>query len=168
MASVLLQGKAVALSGEFPEVGGQALDFLLVNKKLKDVSLQTFSGRKKLIYSVPSLDTPVCATTTKKLNELAAKSPDLAVLVVSADLPFAMGRFCGSEKLKNLVPLSTMRSAQFATDYGLLISEGPLAGLLARALLVLDEANNIVFARLTDDIASEPDFDAALAAVVED
>ena len=165
MANVQLQGKPVALSGDFPAVGDEAVDFRLVNKKLKEASLQNFSGKKKLIYSVPSLDTPVCALTSRKLNELAANFPDLAVLVVSADLPFAMSRFCGSEKLKNLVPLSTFRSDSFAKDYGLLIAEGPLAGLLARALLVLDENNRLIFAQLSDDIADEPDFDAALAAL---
>ncbi len=163
MASVQLQGKPVALSGDFPAAGDQAVDFLLVNKKLKNVSLQNFSGKKKLIYSVPSLDTPVCAKSSRKLNELVANFSDLAVLVISADLPFAMSRFCGSQNLKNIVPLSTMRSENFASDYGLLIAEGPLTGLLARALLVLDENNKLIFARLSDDIAHEPDFDAALA-----
>lgn len=165
MANVIMQGKPVTLSGEFPEIGAQFADFLLVNKKLKNVSLQNFAGKKKFIYTVPSLDTPVCAQSSRKLNELAANFPDLAVLVVSADLPFAMSRFCGSEKLKNLEPLSTMRSADFASDSGLLIADGPLAGLLTRALLVLDEGNKVVYARLSDDIAQEPDFDAALSAL---
>lgn len=165
MADVTLQGQPVRLNGQFPETGSKAPEFSLTDQKLKEVALNRFQGQSLLIYTVPSLDTPVCAKSSRRLSQLADSRSDIACLVVSADLPFAMGRFCGSEKIKNLLTLSNFRSPGFAADYGIEIGNGPLAGLLARALFVVDDSGQIVYAKLSDEIAEEPDFDAALAAL---
>ncbi|HFE38531.1 MAG TPA: thiol peroxidase, partial [Gammaproteobacteria bacterium] len=127
MAQVYLQGKACQLGGELPETGRQAPDFLLVSTRLKDMNLASFADSKKLIYTVPSLDTMVCAKTTKTLNELAVGWDNMNVLVVSADLPFAQQRFIKQHKLKNITALSMMRNKQFAIDYGVLLMDGSLA-----------------------------------------
>lgn len=165
MASVTLQGKEIHTSGELPAVGSRAPDFHLVDGKLGDVHLADYSGRRKLLNIVPSLDTPTCATSTKKFNDYASNHPDAVMLVISADLPFAMGRFCGAEGIDNVVPLSMMRSRAFAKDYGVLITDGPLAGITARAVVVLDENDKVVYTQLVPEIGDEPDYDAALAAL---
>ncbi len=165
MATITLQGNACNTNGELPGVGSTAPDFTLVDARLNDVHLADYAGKKKLLNIVPSLDTPTCATSTKKFNELAADHDDAVVLVVSADLPFASGRFCGMEGLDNVVPLSLMRGKGFAKDYGVLITDGPLAGITARAVVVLDADNRVVYTQLVPEIADEPDYDAALAAL---
>lgn len=153
------------MNGEPPGVGRKAPDFVLVGKDLKDVSLSSLAGARKLLSVLPSLDTPVCATSTKRFNEAAKERPNVHFLVVSADLPFAMGRFCGAADVDNVTTLSTMRSDSFAKDYGLRIQSGPLAGLLARAVLVLDESDNVLYAQLVPEVSDEPDYDAALKAL---
>jgi len=165
MATITLQGNACNTNGELPGVGSTAPDFTLVDGKLNDVHLADYAGKKKLLNIVPSLDTPTCATSTRKFNELAADHDDAVVLVVSADLPFASGRFCGVEGLDNVVPLSLMRGKGFAKDYGVLITDGPLAGITARAVVVLDADNRVLYTQLVPEIADEPDYDAALAAL---
>lgn len=165
MAQTALQGNPVTLSGELPAVGSIAPDFQLVDKDLADRSLSDFAGKKKLLNIVPSLDTPVCATSTKKFNAAMAARSDAVALVVSADLPFAMGRFCGAEGVDNVVSLSMMRSRHFAKDYGVLIEDGPLAGITARAVVVLDADNRVVYTQLVPEITEEPDYEAALAAL---
>jgi thiol peroxidase len=165
MASVTLQGTEFHTSGELPDVGSAAPDFRLVDGKLNDVQLADYSGRKKLLNIVPSLDTPTCATSTKKFNDHAASHTDVVMLVVSADLPFAMGRFCGAEGIENVISLSMMRSRNFAKDYGVLMTDGPLAGITARAVVVIDENDKVVYTQLVPEIADEPDYDAALAAL---
>lgn len=165
MATITLQGSEIHTSGDLPPIGGKAPDFQLVSKELKRISLSEFVGKKKIISIVPSLDTPVCATSSKKLNEYVADRNDLVVLIVSSDLPFAMSRFCTSESLENIVPLSLMGNQQFAKDYGILIEDGPLAGITARALVVLDADNDIVHTELVSEIAEEPNYDAAIAAL---
>jgi len=165
MANITLKGNACNTNGELPEVGTTAPDFTLVDGKLGDVHLADFAGKKKILNIVPSLDTPVCATSTKKFNELVAGRDDVAVLIVSADLPFAAGRFCGVEGLKNVVPLSLMRGRGFAKDYGVLITDGPLAGITARAIVVLDAGNKVLHTELVPEIGSEPNYDAAMAAL---
>lgn len=164
MAKIDVLGTPANTNGEPPAVGAKAPDFTLVGKDLKDVTLATFSGKKKILNVVPSLDTPVCATSTRKFNERAASLPNTVVLAISADLPFAQKRFCESEGIDNVVPLSMMRSRQFAKDYGVLITDGPLAGITARAVFVIDENDVIRHAELVPVIANEPDYDAALAA----
>ncbi|WP_295442911.1 thiol peroxidase [uncultured Thiodictyon sp.] len=165
MATTALQGNPVSLYGDLPTVGHPAPDFTLVAKDLSDKTLADFAGKKKLLNIVPSLDTPVCATSTKKFNEAMAGKTDAVALVISADLPFAMGRFCGAEGIENVVSLSTMRSPSFAQDYGVLITDGPLAGITARAVIVLDAQDQVVYAQLVPEISQEPDYDAALAAL---
>jgi thioredoxin-dependent peroxiredoxin len=165
MATITLQGNACNTNGELPAIGSTAPDFTLVDAKLNDVHLADYAGKKKLLNIVPSLDTPVCATSTKKFNELVAERDDVVVLVVSADLPFASGRFCGMEGIENVLPLSLMRGKAFAKDYGVLITDGPLAGVTARAVVVLDADNRVLYTQLVPEIAEEPDYDAALAAL---
>jgi len=165
MAKITLQGNACNTNGELPEIGSMAPDFTLVDTRLNDVHLADYAGRKKLLNIVPSLDTPTCATSTKKFNELVADRDDLVVLVVSADLPFASGRFCGMEGIDNVLPLSLMRGKGFAKDYGVLITDGPLAGITARAVVVMDADNKVLYTQLVPEIADEPDYDAALAAL---
>jgi thiol peroxidase len=165
MATITLQGNACNTNGELPGIGSTAPDFTLVDTKLNDVHLADYAGKKKLLNIVPSLDTPVCATSTKKFNELIAERDDVVVLVVSADLPFASGRFCGMEGIENVLPLSLMRGKAFAKDYGVLITDGPLAGITARAVVVLDADNRVLYTQLVPEIADEPDYDAALAAL---
>lgn len=165
MATVSLQGNEIHVSGKIPAVGTQAPDFVLVNRDLEDISLTKFKGKRKLISIVPSLDTPVCASSTKKFNEAIEKLEDSVCIVISADLPFAMSRFCDSESQANITPLSMMRSREFAEDYGVLIEDGPLAGITARAIVVLDKANVVKHSELVSEISNEPDYDKALAAL---
>ncbi|HET7570919.1 MAG TPA: thiol peroxidase [Gammaproteobacteria bacterium] len=165
MTQITLRGNAINTNGELPRVGSTAPDFSLVNKDLKDVSLAEWEGRKKLLNIVPSLDTPVCALSTKKFNEYAKDHPDTVILIISADLPFAMSRFCGDEGLENVITLSLMRGRDFARDYGVLIEDGPMAGLTARAVVVIDENDTVVYNELVPEIGNEPDYEAALKAL---
>ena len=165
MAQTALQGNPVQLSGELPAVGSSAPDFSLTAGDLSDVSLASYAGKKKLLNIVPSLDTGVCAASTKKFNEMMAGRADAVALVISADLPFASGRFCGAEGITNVINLSMMRSRNFAKDYGVLINDGPLAGITARAVVVLDANNQVVYTQLVPEITQEPDYDAAMAAL---
>ncbi|MCG6898504.1 MAG: thiol peroxidase [Gammaproteobacteria bacterium] len=163
MATVTLQGNEFHTSGELPAVGSTAPDFHLVDGKLKDVHLADYSGKKRLLNIVPSLDTPTCATSTRKFNEKVAGRDDVVVLVVSADLPFAQGRFCEAEGISNVIPLSLMRSREFAKEYGVLMTDGPLAGITARAVVVIDEHDKVIHTQLVPEIGDEPDYAAALA-----
>ena len=163
MATITLQGDPIHTNGDLPAVGTTAPGFSLVDKDLKDVSLQDFAGKTKLLNIVPSLDTPVCAISTKKFDELAAGRDDVVVLIVSADLPFASGRFCTGEGLDNVVTLSMMRSRNFAKDYGVLIEDGPLAGITGRAIVVIGPDDKVKYTELVPEIAQEPDYDQAMA-----
>lgn len=165
MAIITLKGNEIHTNGELPKAGDKAPDFSLVGGDLADVSLATYRGKKKLLSIVPSLDTPVCATSTRKFDEHAKTRGDTVFLMVSADLPFAMKRFCETEGADNVISLSMMRSRNFAKDYGVLIEDGPLAGITARAVLVIDENDKVVHAELVSEIAEEPDYDTALAAL---
>ncbi len=163
MAKVTLDGHACNTTGELPAVGSAAPEIQLVDGKLKDVRLADYSGKQVLMNIVPSLDTPTCAISTKKFNEHAAGRDNVVVLVISADLPFAQGRFCGAEEIEDVVPLSMMRSRAFAKDYGVLITDGPLAGITARAVVVLDADHKVAYTELVPEIADEPNYEAALA-----
>lgn len=165
MAQVKLRGNPINTTGELPKVGSQAPDFKLVDATLKDVSLADFQGKKKLLNIFPSIDTPTCAMSTRKFNEHAAKRDDVAVIMVSADLPFAQTRFCTAENTKNVKTLSMMRGREFAENYGVLIKDGPLAGVTARAVVVLDENNNVKYTELVPEIGQEPNYEAAVAAL---
>ncbi len=165
MATVTLQGEPIHTNGDLPAVGSQAPEFRLVTTDLKDVNLADYAGKKKLLNIVPSLDTPVCAVSTKRFNEAAKGRADLVVLVISADLPFASDRFCSAEGIDNVVTLSMMRSRNFAKDYGVLIEDSPLAGITARAVLVLDASDRVTYTQLVPEIGQEPDYEAALEAL---
>ncbi|TKD09954.1 thiol peroxidase [Polyangium fumosum] len=162
MATITLKGNPIHTSGELPKQGSAAPDFQLLRGDLARASLATFSG-KKILNIFPSIDTPVCAISVRKFNELASKK-GVTVLNISEDLPFAQKRFCGAEGLANVETLSAFRSS-FGKDYGLEITDGPLAGLAARAVLVLDGDNKVLHAELVPEIAQEPNYDAALAAI---
>jgi thiol peroxidase len=164
MTTVTLGGNPIHLAGQFPKVGDAAPAFSLVNGKLEDVTLASFAGKTKILNIVPSLDTPVCATSTRKFNEEAGKLPNTVVLVISADLPFAAGRFCETEGLKNVVTLSTMRGREFMKSYGVEIADGPLAGITARAVVVIDAGDKVAYTELVPEIKQEPNYAAALAA----
>jgi thioredoxin-dependent peroxiredoxin len=165
MAKITLKGSPINTNGELPKVGSQAPDFKLVDTDLNDRSLADYKGKKKLLNIVPSLDTPVCATSTKTFNDHAKDRNDVVMLVIAADLPFAMGRFCTGESVDKVIPLSIMRDKKFATDYGVLITDGPLAGITGRAVVVLDGNDKVVYTELVPEIAQEPDYDKALAAL---
>ncbi len=163
MAQTALRGNPVHTSGELPRKGETAPPFSLVRTDLSEVTPATYPG-KKVLNIFPSIDTPVCATSVRAFNVKAAERPGVTVLNVSADLPFAHKRFCAAEGIDKVVSLSTFRSS-FARDYGVQMTDGPLAGLLARAVVVLDENNRVLHTELVPDIAQEPNYDAALAAL---
>lgn len=164
MTTVTFKGEPLNVAGSFPRVGDSARSFMLVDKDLNDVSLSQFAGRRKILNIVPSLDTPVCALSTRKFNEAASLLPNTVVIVISADLPFAQSRFCAMENLQNVVTLSTMRGRDFHKDYGVMITDYPLAGLTARAVIVLDENDKVLHSELVQEITKEPDYEAALTA----
>lgn len=163
--TVTLQGNPFRVDGTLPAPGAQAPDFSLTAGNLADVGLKEYAGKRKVLNIVPSLDTPTCATSTRKFNEKAASLNNAVVLVVSADLPFAAGRFCATEGLKNVVHLSTFRHPEFMAAWGVKMAEGPLLGVTARAVVVLDENNKVLHSQLVPEIADEPDYDAALKAL---
>lgn len=165
MTTVTLAGNPINLAGQFPKPGDTAPGFTLVGTDLADVSLSSYAGKRKVLNIVPSLDTPVCQTSTRKFNERASSMANTVVLVIAADLPFAMKRFCETEGLKNVVSLSTMRGRAFMNKYGVEIVDGPLAGLTARAVVVLDEQDKVIHAELVPEIKQEPNYDAALKAL---
>jgi thiol peroxidase len=165
MATVTLGGNPINVAGNFPKPGDTISDFSLTTGELKDVSLKDYAGKRKVLNIVPSLDTPVCQASTRKFNEKAGSLANTVVLVIAADLPFAMKRFCGAEGLNNVVTLSTMRGRDFHGKYGVDIVDGPLKGLTARGVVVVDENNKVLHSELVPEIKQEPDYDAALAAL---
>lgn len=167
MSNVTLKGNPVRLSGTLPKMGSQAPDFKLTGGDLKDRSLKEFKGKRVLISIVPSLDTPTCSLSTKKFNDAAKKHPEVVILTVSCDLPFAQKRFCSQENISNVITLSLMRSKDFAKSYGVLIEEGPLAGICARAALVLDENGKVLYTELVPEITQEPNYDKALEVLLK-
>lgn len=165
MSTVTLEGNPLHVEGHFPQPGEKAHSFMLVDKDLNDVALSHFAGKRKVLSIVPSLDTPTCAASTRVFNEKAASLANTVVIVISSDLPFAQSRFCGAEGIENVITLSTLRGRDFHRDYGVLITEHPLTGLTARAVIVLDENDKVLYSQLVPEIADEPDYDAALAAL---
>ncbi len=165
MATVTLRGNPLTVAGKFPQKGDTAPDFSLTGNDMKDVSLKDFAGKKKVISIVPSLDTAVCAKSTREFNQRAAAQPNTVVLVVSSDLPFAQKRFCGAEGIENVVTLSTVRGRDFHQKYGVDIQDGPLKGLTARGVVVVDENDKVLYSELVPEIAQEPNYDAALGAL---
>src|SRR6266850_8540787 len=165
MSTVTLGGNPVNVGGNFLKPGDNAPQFSLTGKDLKDVGLKDFAGKRKVLNIVPSLDTPTCQISTRVFNQKASSVNNSIVLVISADLPFAMSRFCSAEGLNNVVTLSTFRGKDFHGKYGVDIADGPLKGLTARAVVVLDENNKVLHSELVPEIKNEPDYDAALAAL---
>jgi len=164
MANTAFKGNPVHTNGDLPAVGGKAPDFKLTSTALAEVTLSSYAGKKKILTINPSLDTGVCQATVRNFNKRAADIADAVVLSISSDLPFAAKRFCTTEGIEKVVPLSVMRDRKFAKDYGLLQTDGPLAGLVARAVIVLDANDKVLYAQLVPEITTEPDYDAALAA----
>ena len=162
MAQVTFRGTPVELQGTLPQVGQAAPDFTLTAADLSDKSLADFAGKRKILNIFPSIDTGVCAQSVRQFNQRAATLENAVVLCVSADLPFAQSRFCGAEGLANVVTLSTFRS-HFGDDYGVTLLGSPLRGLTARAVVVLDENDRVLYVGLVGEIAEEPDYEAALA-----
>ena len=163
--TVNFQGNPVSVAGQLPQAGEKAKAFTLVAKNLSDVSLSDYAGKRKVLNIFPSIDTGVCAASVRKFNQLAGEMENAVVLCISADLPFAQSRFCGSDGLSNVVTLSPLRGSTFKAAYGVAIVDGPLQGLTARAVVVLDENDTVIYSQLVDEITTEPDYDAALAAL---
>ncbi len=162
MAQITVGDNTVNVHGELPAVGSAAPAFTLVGSDFGEVSLADYAGRRVLLNIFLSVDTGVCAASIRRFNEAAANS-DVAVLCISADLPFAQARFCGAEGIENVDAVSTFRSSSFGTDYGLTMVDGSLAGLLARAVVIIDENGNVGYTELVPVLGQEPDYDAALA-----
>jgi len=165
MSQVTLGGNPINVNGKFPQKGDTAPAFSLVAKDLSDATLATFAGKRKILNIFPSIDTPTCATSVRKFNTAANDVANTAILCISADLPFAQARFCGAEGLANVQTLSTMRGRDFLEAYGVAIRTGPLTGVAARAVVVLDENDRVLHSELVGEIANEPDYAAALAAL---
>ena len=163
--TITLRGTPVKVEGTLPSAGANAPDFQLTNGDLAEVSLKNYAGKRKVLNIVPSLDTPTCALSTRKFNESAGTLNNTVVLVVSADLPFAAKRFCAVEGLQNVGQVSTFRNPGFLKSWGVLMADGPLAGLTARAVVVLDENDKVLHSELVPEIAQEPNYDAALKAL---
>ena len=165
MATTNFKGQPVKLIGEFIQVGKVAPDFELVKTDLSSFSLKDLNGKNVILNIFPSLDTSVCATSVRKFNKMAAGLKDTVVLAISKDLPFAHARFCTTEGIDKVVPLSAFRCSCFENKYGMLMVDGPLKGLLARGVIVVDGAGKVVYEELVPEITTEPNYDAALAAL---
>jgi thiol peroxidase len=163
MARISSRGESVETSGELPEVGSPAPDFSLRKANLDPVTLADYAGCRLLLNIFPSIDTPTCAKSVRRFNEQAAAMPNTRVLCVSADLPFALGRFCAAEGIENLDTASVYRAPEFGLDYGVYMAAGRLGGLLARAVVVVDESGKVRYRELVPEIAQEPDYDAVIA-----
>lgn len=165
MAKITLKGNEVNTNSDIVTKGSIAPDFILVDSDLQDVNLSSFDGKNKILSIVPSLDTPVCQKSTLVFNEKVAGLDDTVMLIVSSDLPFAMKRFCSSESLANVMPVSMMRSRNFAKDYGVLLVDGPLSGITTRAIVTISKDNKVLHSELVTEIADEPNYQAALDSI---
>lgn len=165
MATVTLGGNKVEVKGNFPKIGSEAPAFTLVGSDLKDFSLNETKGKRVVLNIFPSLDTKVCAMSVRKFNEMAAQMNNTVVLAISKDLPFAHARFCSTEGIDKVIPISAFRNNSFGEDYGVAMSDGALAGLFARAVIVLDEKGKVIYEELVPEITHEPNYEAALKAL---
>ncbi len=165
MAQITLQGNPVQTVGNLPAVGMEAPSFKLVKTDLSEASMQDFAGKNIILNIFPSLDTSVCAASVRRFNKEAGESPDTVVLCISADLPFAHQRFCETEGLNDVIPLSVFRSPEFGRDYGVTITSGPLAGLMSRAVVIIDKSGEVAYTEQVPEITQEPDYDASLLAL---
>ena len=165
MTQVTMMGNPIEVSGNFPKKGEKVTSLTLTNKELADVTLDAYAGKRKVLNIFPSIDTGVCATSVRKFNQQAANLKNAVVLCISADLPFAQARFCGAEGIENVETLSTFRHKEVHENLGVNIKTGPIAGLTARSVIVLDENNNVLHSELVSEIKDEPNYEAALAAL---
>jgi thiol peroxidase len=165
MAKITLKGNPVNTIGNLPSKGSKAPDFTLVKSDLSNLSLSELKGKKVVLSISPSLDTSVCATSVRKFNQTAAERKNTVVLAITKDLPFAMGRFCTTEGITNVVPLSGFRDSSFGKSYGIEVIDGGFKGLYARSIVVIDENGSVVHTELVPEIAQEIDYDSALAAL---
>lgn len=165
MTQVTMMGNPIEVSGNFPQKGEKVTALTLTNKELADVTLDAYAGKCKVLNIFPSIDTGVCATSVRKFNQQAANLKNAVVLCISADLPFAQARFCGAEGIENVETLSTFRHKEVHENLGVNIITGPIAGLTARSVIVLDENNNVLHSELVSEIKNEPNYEAALAAL---
>lgn len=165
--AVTFQGHPFSVSGKLPQVGLTAPAFTLVDNDLKDISISHFGKKRKVLNIFVSIDTPACDSSVRKFNEMVASLPNTEMIGISNDLPFAQKRFCGAENIKNVTMLSAFRSPKFAQDYGVAIPDGALKGLTARALVVLDENNRVIFSQRSSEIAEEPDYQKVLEVLGE-
>jgi thiol peroxidase len=162
MAQITLKGDPIHTIGELPKVGDKAPDFLLTKTDLSDISLKDVSGKKVILNIFPSIDTPVCSLSVTRFNKEISKFDNALVIGASMDLPFAHARFCEAEGLKNVITASELRNREFGSNYGVRMVDGPLAGLFARAIVVIDESSKVIYTQLVPEIADEPDYDRAL------
>ncbi len=162
-SSVTLKGNPVTIGGNFLKKGDTAPDFTLADKTRADVHLENYAGKRKVLNIFPSIDTPTCATSVRQFNAKANGLDNTVVLCISADLPFAQSRFCGAEGLSHVTTLSTLRGGDFKSEYGVAITDSALAGLTARAVIVLDGQDNVLYSELVNEITTEPDYESALA-----
>ena len=165
MATLTIGGNPANTTGNLPAVGTQAPDFLLTKTDLSDISLKDFPGKKIILNIFPSIDTPVCSASVRRFNQEISKFPGAVVLCASLDLPFAHARFCETEGLKNVVAVSEVRSRKFGEDYGIRLIDGPLAGLFARAVVVIDETGKVIYSRIVPELKNEPDYQEVLTAL---
>lgn len=165
MAKVMLSGETVETIGKLPEVGSKAPDFCLTKGDLSDAKLSDYKGKRVVLNIFPSIDTGVCAQSVRTFNKKASSLDNTVVLCISADLPFAQGRFCGAEGLENVVTLSTFKSPDFGKDYGCLLVSGALKGLMSRCVIVLDEEGKVLYTEQVEEITHEPNYDQAIAAL---
>jgi thiol peroxidase len=166
MASITFKGQPIHTCGELPKVGEEAPDFTLVKSDLSEARLSDFRGKYVVLNIFPSLDTGVCAASVRRFNKEAAGMKNTVVLCISADLPFAAERFCSTEGIENVITLSTFRNSSFGEQYGLTIVDGPMKGLLARAVIVVNPEGKIVYEELVPEIAQEPDYNSAINSIV--
>jgi thioredoxin-dependent peroxiredoxin len=164
-SSVTLKGNPVDVAGNLPQIGSTAPNFTLVDSNLADVTLDAFAGKRKVLNLFPSVDTPTCASSVREFNKRASTMSNTVVINISADLPFAQKRFCAAEGIENVVNLSTMRGRDFLMNYGVLLFSSKLAGLAARAVIVLDENDIVKYIELVQEITQEPNYDTAIAAL---
>lgn len=166
MSRTAFKGSPVNTIGELPKNNSKAIDFVLVKGDLSEITLDDFKGKNVILNIFPSLDTGVCAASVRKFNQEASKLSNTVILAVSADLPFASGRFCTTEGIENVVPASVFRNPEFAQKYGVLMIDGPLKGLLARAVVVINPEGNISHTELVSEITQEPNYKAAISSIV--
>ena len=165
MAKITLKGNDIETIGELPAIGSAAPDFSLTSMDLADVKLSDYKGKKVVLNIFPSIDTPVCSASVRRFNQDAAGKDGVVVLCISKDLPFAFKRFCGAEGIEGVISLSELRDGHFGKDYGVRIATGPMAGLLSRAVVVIDADGKVVYTQQVPEIVDEPNYDDALAAL---